>query len=379
MNRGEAAHEIRRRALSAGFDLAGVAALGPSATGAALERWLAAGHQAGMSYLERYVAERLDPRRLLPGAKSILCVAMSYAPDPQSPPDPFWSGVARYAHGEDYHDAFRQRIAHLAAALEGDFPGLRWRVAVDTAPLLEREWAARAGLGAVGKNGCLIHPELGSWLLLGSLVTNLDLEPDLPLADLCGDCSRCLAACPTDAFPAPFVLDSRRCISYWTIEHRGPIASEMRPLLGEWVFGCDRCQEVCPWNRDAPPGRQPAPAAGDDRRRLSLMELLQLPDPELRRRIRGSALRRAKPDGLRRNAAVGLGNRGSQAATGVLAEALGHPSPVVRQHAAWALGRIGGAASQRALQSAIGSEADPEVRAEIAAALGGATPSFDTL
>ncbi len=332
-----------------------------------------------MSYLERYLAERLDPRRLLRGARSILCVASSYAPDPQSPPDPFWSDVARYAHGEDYHDGFRRRLEGLAAALEGDFPGLRWRVAVDTAPLLEREWAARAGLGAVGKNGCLIHPELGSWLLLGSLVTNLDLEPDLPLADLCGECTRCLAACPTDAFPVPFVLDSRRCISYWTIEHRGPIAPEMRPLLGSWVFGCDRCQEVCPWNGAAPPAQRPAPGGAEEGRRLSLVELLQLPDAELRERIQGSALRRAKLDGLRRNAAVALGNRGSPASAGVLAEALHHASPLVRQHAAWALGRTGGDAAWRALRGAMGCEADPEVRAEIAAALGAATPSFDTL
>lgn len=332
-----------------------------------------------MSYLERHLAERSDPRRLLPGAKSILCVAASYAPDPLFPADPFWSGVARYAHGEDYHDEFRRRIEGLAATLESDFPGLRWRAAVDTAPLLEREWAARAGLGAVGKNGCLIHPELGSWLLLGSLVTNLDLEPDLPLADLCGQCSRCLEACPTDAFPAPFVLDSRRCISYWTIEHRGPIAPEMRPLLGKWVFGCDRCQEVCPWNRGAPPARRSPSGGVDDRRRLSLVELLQLSDQELRRRIQGSALRRAKPDGLRRNAAVVLGNRGAQEDAGVLAEALGHASPVVRQHAAWALGRLGGAEARQALQRAMGCEADPEVRAEIAAALEGPTPSFDTL
>ncbi len=310
MNRGELSAELKRRALEVGFDLAGIARLGPSTTGNALRRWLAAGMNAGMAYLERHLEVRLDPRRLLPSARSILCVAVSYAPGDSSSVARSRRNVARYACGEDYHPWMRARLEAAADSLVDLVPGLAWRAVVDTAPLLEREWAARAGLGAIGKNGLLIHPELGSWLLLGSLLLSVDLEPDLPLGDLCGDCTACLEECPTQAFPAPYVLDSRRCISYWTIEHRGEFPKAPEPRLDGWVFGCDRCQEVCPWNRSARPGRHVELGGNAAMAFLEPAWLAALPDDRSRSRFRSTALDRAKPEGLRRNARRTLAEEG---------------------------------------------------------------------
>jgi epoxyqueuosine reductase len=281
--------------------------------------------------------------------------------------------VARYARGSDYHDHMLARLERVGERLAAEAPGLEFRAYVDTGPILERELAARAGLGAIGKNTNLLSPELGSWFLLGELLLSTDLEPDLPLGDLCGECTRCLEACPTGALPAPFHLDAGRCISYWTIEHRGSIPAAMRAGMGTWTFGCDVCQEVCPWNSRpaAIAGRAelepPAAARG-----LDLVALLSLDDAALRERFRGTALLRPKPEGLRRNAAVALANRGAPGDAEALAAALAaDASPLVRGHAAWALGRLGGPAERRELARAAAAEADPEVRAEIAAARAG--------
>ena len=338
MDRGAAAERIKSWAREAGFDLAGIAELAPAATGEAYLRWLERGDQAGMSYLARNVALRLDPRGLLPGAQSALVVGWRYAAaeDP-SPPPGIWSRVARYARGVDYHDAMRERLDRVAESIEKGWPGSRTRVCVDTAPMLERELAARAGIGAVGKNTMLLHPDAGSYFLLGEVLTTLDLPQDPPLADLCGRCSRCLDACPTGALPQPYRLDANRCISYWTIEHRGEIAEPIRPELRDWVFGCDACQEACPWNR-ADDGFQPAPefhpVAG--RQGLDLVELLGLTDEAYRERLRGSALRRARRDGLRRNAALALAGRSDPASLAALAEAAVDADPAVAGAAAWA-------------------------------------------
>jgi len=336
------ARELKAWAREEGFDRAGVASLEPSAHGEFLRRWLARGDQAGMAYLARRVETRLDPASLLPGARCALCVALQYHPlagEPE-PAGDLWPRVAAYARGRDYHDLMGRGLERLARRVAAAFPGCRARPYVDTGPLLERELAARAGLGAVGKNTMLLHPEAGSWFLLGELLLTLDLAPDLPLADLCGSCTRCLEACPTGALAEPYRLDSRRCISHWTIEHRGEIPEPVRPLLGDWVFGCDLCQEACPWNA--------APAAADhpdlllppERAELDLAGLLTLERGEYVERFRGSPMKRAKLEGLRRNAAVAMGNRGDPAYVEPLERTLAEGTPLVRRHAAWALARI---------------------------------------
>ncbi len=372
-----------------GFDRAGVASVEPVGRGEVFLRWLERGDHAGMGWLARRVEERLDPRRALDGARSVLCVALVYHPlageDGEAAPEPpgdLWPRVARYARGRDYHNKMGKDLRRLARRIRRAFPGAGARAAVDTAPVLERELAARAGLGVAGKNTCLLSPQAGSWFLLGELFLTLDLEPAAePLADLCGRCTRCLEACPTGALPAPYRLDANRCISYWTIEHRGTVPAERRAGLGDWVFGCDVCQEVCPWNlrfggRADRGGRRPADhpdlALPAQRAELDLAGLLGLGEESYRERFHGSAMQRAGRAGLRRNAALAMGNRGDPAYVPALAEALaGADDAVVRGSAAWALGRIGGAAAGRALRRAAESEEDPGVGEEIRRALAG--------
>ena len=244
---------LKSWALEAGFDRAGVADLEPLEHGEALVRWLDRGDQAGMEYLGRRVEARLDPSRIFPGARSVLCVALQYHPlyieDGERQPEPkgdLWRRVARYARGQDYHDVMGERLRVLEDRIRAAFPGCETRRYVDTGPVLERELAARAGLGAVGKNTMLLHPEGGSWFLLGELFLSLDLAPDQPLADLCGSCTRCLEACPTGALPEPYRLDSNRCISYWTIEHRGPLPPEARRMVGGGSSGATSARRSAP-------------------------------------------------------------------------------------------------------------------------------------
>jgi epoxyqueuosine reductase len=376
---------LKSWALEAGFDRAGVAQLDPLEHGEALVRWLDRGDQAGMEYLGRRMEARLDPSQIFPEARSVLCVALQYHPlyreDGERQPEPkgdLWRRVARYARGKDYHEVMGERLRALEDRVREAFPGCVTRRYVDTGPVLERELAARAGLGAVGKNTMLLHPEGGSWFLLGELFLSLDLAPDQPLADLCGSCTLCLDACPTGALPEPYRLDSNRCISYWTIEHRGPLPPEARRMVGGWVFGCDVCQEVCPWNAEPAgavhPAVHPEMELPPERGELTLARLLRLPREEYVERFRGSPMKRAKLEGLQRNAAVAMGNRLESRHVGPLAEALREGEPVVRGHAAWALGRIGGEEARRALEMALEIEGDAGVRAEIEASIGGPHP-----
>jgi epoxyqueuosine reductase len=368
----ELAELLKGWALAAGFDRAGVATLEAAETGDAFVRWLARGDLAGMGYLERRLLARLQPATVLAGARAALCVALQYHPlaGEREPGGDLWPRVARYARGRDYHDVMGERLRALAARIAAAFPGTRSRPYVDTGPVLERELAARAGLGAMGKNTNLLHRQGGSWFLLGELFLTLDLAPDAPVTDLCGRCTRCLEACPTGALPEPYRLDSRRCISYWTIEHRGELPAAARELVGDWVFGCDVCQEVCPWNHKAAGGEHPELHLPPERGGLDLVGLLQLDREGYVERFRGSPMKRAKQEGLQRNAAVAMGNRGDRRYVPALAAALGGAgSAVVRGHAAWALGRLGGEAARRALTAALDGEGDERVRAEIAAAL----------
>ena len=332
---------VKARARELGFDRVAFGPAEPPEHGDALEAWLDAGYAGTMSYLERGRADRLDPARLLPGAHSVVAVAMSYnTGGSAAATDDDWRSVSRYARGRDYHDVIRPRLVELGEFI-GSAAGARVasRVAVDSSAVLERDLAARAGLGWVGKNTNLLTPSLGSYFFIGIVLTTAALPFDQREPDRCGTCTACLDACPTRAFVAPYVLDARRCISYLTIEHRGDIAGDLAEQIGGWVFGCDVCQEVCPWNRKAEPGHEPA--LGPSGTFGALETLLELDPAAFRARFRGSALSRTKRTGLLRNAAIVLANRGEQRAVGALTRALDDEDAVVRGAAAWALAKLG--------------------------------------
>jgi len=336
---------MRAQAYGLGFDLAGIAPLGPTETAAEFERWLERGYAGEMGYLARGRDKRADSRLPVPGAMSAIVVAMSYGGGEPSGP------VARYARGDDYHDVMLERLEALHRWIEAELGReVRGKAYVDTGPILERDLARRAGLGWFGKNTNLINPSLGSFFFLGALLVELELEPDAPFdADRCGTCIRCLDACPTDALVEPRVLDATRCISYLTIELKGAIPVELRDKIGELIYGCDICQEVCPWNvRFATPLPDESPyapreaLAGKDAHQLA-RDLLGMTPDEFSGAFSDSPMKRAKLRGLKRNAAVVLGNAGTDDDVAVLTRALDDPEPLVREHAAWALGQLGAA------------------------------------
>ena len=372
MNSRERAELLKGWALEEGFDRAGVARLERSATGEAYLSWLERGEHADMAYLTRRTELRLDPRQMLDrGARTALCVALQYHPlvGDIAPEGDLWPWVARYARGLDYHDHFLRRLQRLTERITEAFPGSRSRPYVDTGPVLERELGVRAGLGAVGKNTNLLDGETGSWFFLGELFLDLELEPDRPAADLCGSCVACLEACPTGALPEPYRLDSNRCISYWTIEYRGVIPAEVRPTLGSWVFGCDICQEVCPVNTEPEARDHPELLLAEGRSQLDLAGLLNLGREGYVESFRGSPMKRAKQEGLQRNAAVAMGNSRDRRYVPALEAALENGSDLVRKHAAWALGRIGGSAAEEVLRRRLAVEESTEVQGEILGAI----------
>ena len=364
-------------AMELGFDIVRVASAEPLAEdGARAQERVRQGYMDGMPwYTEERIRTASDPQTLLPNARSIIVVALSYLPDHDAPEEPLTGKVARYARWSDYHRGMKARLHDLADALsiEADRP-VHSRVFVDDGPLLERAVARRAGLGWFGKNTNILTATHGSWVFLGCLLTDLALEPDEPLLKNCGGCVRCIDACPTGAIVAPYIIDAPRCISYLTIECRGPIPRELRPLVGDWVFGCDLCQEVCPVNRDVQgPAGQELQRTGFSA--LDLVPLLTMTQEEFAARFRDTPIKRAKLVGLQRNACVALGNIGDRRAIPALGLALAHDEPLVRGHAAWALGRIGGTDARRLLQEATEHEHDPDVREEIAAATGPVGPT----
>lgn len=356
------AASIRARAIDLGFDRVGMCDVSLPDEARHFDAWLKAGHHAGMAWLPRGRDRRLDPGKVLKGARSFVVVALSYAaPDlpPRvtdgSPPQPGF--VARYARGDDYHQVMGDRLAQLEDFIEAEAPGHRALAYVDTGPLLERMWAARAGIGWIGRNALVLNETMGSFFLLGLVITTVALPADSPATDRCGGCTRCLDACPTGAIVAPRVVDSRRCISYQTIEHRGPIPLADRPAIGTRLFGCDDCQEACPYNHQATPGpasRVPAGVALGRRPEASeapLEEILAMTPDEYQDRFRNSAMKRATFAGLRRNAALALGHaaaalpdgspaRERSAATLERVAGDDREDPVVRDQAGWALGRI---------------------------------------
>jgi epoxyqueuosine reductase len=366
-------HDRRRRILAAGTSLgfsrprvARVAALDRREF---YERWVAEGRAGDMRFLLHHRKARVDPHSRYPWARSIVSAFLPYEPPP---PPRDWrremrGRIAAYAYGADYHDVVANRLEAWRAEIERIAPGSRSAAFVDTGAVFEHEWAARAGVGWTGRHTLTLNEELGSWGFLAEVLIDLELEPDLEAVDRCGSCDRCVAACPTAAIEDGYRLDPRRCISYLTIEHKGAIDPPLRPLLGAWIFGCDLCQEPCPWN---------GARRGADRDELSprLGDVLAMDDAAFDRTWGASALRRAGRVRLARNAAVALGNGGQPGALPLLALALGsHDAPLVRGHAAWAIGRLpegGGPEGRRILEAGL-RDPDPSVRAEVVAALGG--------
>ncbi len=361
---------LRARAAELGLRV-GASAAPPGEEGARLQEWLDDGREGEMRWLRKDPARRADPRRVLDGARAVISIE-----------EPYWQGelpapsddrprgrIARYALGDDYHDVLLAKVKDVAAIL-GD-PAAR--PYVDTGPVLEKPRAMRAGLGWVGKHTNCVSREQGSWWFIGDVITTAEVEPSAPHEDMCGTCRACLDVCPTGAIraDAPYKLDSRLCISYLTLELRGPIPRALRPLIGDWIYGCDLCLDACPWNRFAEPTRELRYQPREQLVNPPLEEILLWDQPTFSRVMKGSAIKRTKRRGLLRNVAVAMGNSGDRAMVPHLARCLKEePEPLVRGHAAWALGVLGGGEARAALEAARGDE-DAFVRDEVQAALGG--------
>jgi epoxyqueuosine reductase len=328
---------IKKRAAELGLDVCGVTSADPARHAAFYQQWTAEGKAGEMQWLTREPERRADPRVVLAGARSIIVAGLNYWQ-----PQPKGRGrIARYALGEDYHHVLLEKLETLAAEISSS-SGAMAKIYVDTGPVLEKPLAERAGVGWQGKSTMLIHPKLGPWLLLGEIITTLELEPDAPQRDHCGSCSKCLEACPTGAITAPYQLDARRCIAYLTIELKGSIPEELRPLIGDRVYGCDECLDVCPWNRFAQTTREARFLAKDEEEsdQDQLYALLEISTAEFKRRFARSPILRVKRRGLLRNVCVVLGNIGTVDDLPVLRRAEQHEEPLVREHAAWAIGQI---------------------------------------
>lgn len=306
--------EVRQRAKQLGFDLVGVAPAEASRYREYLGQWLADGRHGTMRWLEGRLQERTDPSAYLPGAVSAICVAVNYhVPlEPLAGEErPHHGRIARYALGDDYHELIKTRLHGLADWLRGRVPGAATRACVDTAPVMEKELAARAGVGWLAKNTCVINEQVGSWLLLGEVLTTARLVSDEPAVDRCGTCTRCIEACPTGAITAPYELDARRCISYLTIEHRDDdLSPELRAAVGDWLYGCDVCQDVCPWNKRAPAAIDPVLQPRFPTGTIDLRTVMSWGPEEYRATLKGSAMKRVKLPMLQRNARVVQQNLG---------------------------------------------------------------------
>ena len=367
--------QIQRRAHELGFALVGITPAERSQTLQRYRAWLENGYAGEMDYLERHLPLKEDPRRLLAEAKSVISLAMNYYtldPPELLAADPGRGQISRYAWGDDYHEVIRERLRQLVEFIRQRFAETEpdCRICVDTAPILEREYAQKARLGWIGKNTNLINWRSGSWYFLAEVLVNVQLTSTTePLRGTCGTCTRCIEACPTDAIVAPNVLDSRLCISYLTIELKESIPAELRPKMGNLIFGCDICQEVCPWNSKATPTTESAFYPRTGNLAPGLLSLVNMTQAEFSSRFKGSPIKRAKRRGFLRNVLVAIGNWGARKAFPALEIALSDGEPLVRSHAAWAVGQIGGETAAKLLQTRLVVEEEPEVIAEIQGAL----------
>jgi epoxyqueuosine reductase len=359
-----------------GFDVCRVAPTDGLAWRGRLEAWLAAGHQAGMGWMRERIDQRAAPGALWPEARSAIMLGLNYGPeaDPLATlAQPDVGTISVYARGKDYHTLIRGRLKELAQKLQsraGRKTGLarpEVKVFVDTAPLMEKPLAEAAGLGWQGKHTVLVSRDLGNWLFLGCILTTLELPEDEAETDRCGTCDRCIVACPTDAFPAPYVLDSRRCISYLTIEHEGHIDRDLRPLMGNRIYGCDDCLAVCPWNKFAEAGREAKLRARDDLNAPPLVEILALDEAGFRKKFSASPIKRTGRDRFIRNALIAAGNGSSSLMPSVAAH-LADPNSIVRAAAVWALHRLDPVRAAALKPNALALETDPDVIAEWEAA-----------
>lgn len=360
---------IREKAKELGFVKIGISRAERLDERNGLNEWLAAGRHGEMLWMGRNADMRLDPRTLLSEARSVISLAANYyAPESHSE-DRRHGKISRYAWGRDYHAVLKERLKSLVEWIGQNHPEARGLYYCDTGPVMDKAWAHKSGLGWIGKHSNLITREVGSWVFLAEVVLNLDLEPDVESRNYCGTCHRCLDACPTRAIVAPYVVDARLCISYLTIELRGPIPRELRPLIGSRIFGCDDCQDVCPWNRFATPCDEDRFYPADGNQVPVLTEFMRLTEGQFEEHFRYSPVRRAKYAGFLRNVAVALGNSRDIGACEVLAESISHKESLVRQHVAWALGEIGGDLARQALRCALPGESQPVVAEEIRVAL----------
>jgi epoxyqueuosine reductase len=372
VNLAEQSRRIKSEAQRLGFELVGISPVRLPPHEESFARWLRKRYHGNLDYMERTELLRRDPSLLVPWAVSIISVGMNYYTSYKrlTPPQRGRGWISRYAWGDDYHEIIRDKLEAMLTFLReigGDT--MEGRAFVDSAPILERDFAGTAGIGWIGKNTQLISPKKGSWFFLGELFTSLPLAYDQAIRDRCGQCDLCLKACPTGAFIGPYLLDARRCISYLTIELKGFIPRDLRPLIGNHIFGCDICQEVCPYNVKASSTDEQAYLPRQGLYEPDLIALLSMDQEEFRRRFRGSPVGRAKRRGFLRNVAVALGNNAGPEAVPALINALNDEEPLVRGHVAWALGRIGTSAALAALRQKLLSEDCPEVKTEIEEAL----------
>ncbi|HKQ37675.1 MAG TPA: tRNA epoxyqueuosine(34) reductase QueG [Verrucomicrobiae bacterium] len=324
---------IVQRAQELGFDACRITSAEPPTHQEQFARWLEAGRHGEMGYLQRNAHKRVDPRKVLSDARTVISLAVSYFGAEEGP-------IARYARFKDYHDVMGERLKELSAFVNSLAPETQSLWYVDTGPFLERDLAERAGIGFIGKHTNLISRELGNWFFLAEIVTTLEIEPDVAETNRCGNCTRCITACPTEAIIAPFQLDARRCISYLTIELKGAIPEELRPAIGTRIYGCDDCLQVCPWNRFAREGQMMKEHARSDLDTPDLIELLALDDAAFKRRFAGTPMMRTKRRGLLRNVCVALGNVGDRTSLPALKRATMDKEPLIAEHARWAIDRI---------------------------------------
>jgi epoxyqueuosine reductase len=357
--------EVREELYRRGFSVVRFAALPLGEAGARFKNWLQEGHQGEMSYLSRRQEERADPSRLLPKCQSLILMAADYDSGLLNTRDPTQGHISRYTWGDDYHQVIKSRLQAFEIWLKEKVGSVECFHSVDASPVLEKAWAQKAGLGWLGKHTNIIHPEKGSYFFLSALLTTLPFIPDSPTEDRCGTCEQCIQICPTQAIVAPYVLDARLCISYLTIELKGPIPRHLRPLVGNHIFGCDDCQEVCPWNRFSQPTEEGRFYPRQGVRNRPLKEFLTLQEEDFSKLFAGSAVLRAKWKGFMRNVLVAVGNSREVSLAPSVREKLTAVEPLVRGHAVWAYHRLLGEESVPVLQQLKLYERDPFVLEEI--------------